>query len=139
MMSGMATGEPGWLAAVDRHAATLVAGHGGTVTAVLAIVLGGIALGIFRPARGARAAVLLAAVVAVAIWVVGENFGGMSARPPTRTPAWFSRCWRPRTGQPGGVQLALCRNSGSGTGGNATTLGVGGRDLGLTRTSTTRI
>ncbi len=79
MMSGMATGEPGWLAAVDRHAATLVAGHGGTVTAVLAIVLGGIALGIFLPDPRARAAVLLAAVVAVAIWVVGENFGGMSA------------------------------------------------------------
>ncbi len=79
MMSGMATGEPGWLAAVDRHTATLLAGHGGTVTAVLAIVLGGIALGIFLPPPGARAAVLLAAVVAAAIWVVGENFGGMSA------------------------------------------------------------
>ena len=78
MMSGMASGEPGWLASVDRHAATLVAGHGGAVTAGLAIVLGGIALGIFLPARGARAIVLLAAVVALVIWVVGENFGGMS-------------------------------------------------------------
>jgi hypothetical protein len=79
MMSGMATGEPGWLAAVDRHAATLVAGHGGAVTAVLASVLGVIALGIYLPPRGARAAVLLAAVVAAAIWVVGENFGGVFA------------------------------------------------------------
>ena len=79
MMSGMATGEPGWLAAVDRHTATLLAGHGGTVTAVLAIVLGGIALDIFLPPRGARVAVLLAAAVAAVIWVVGENFGGMSA------------------------------------------------------------
>ncbi len=59
--------------------ATLLAGHGGTVTAVLAIVLGGIALGIFLPPRGARVAVLLAAAVAAVIWVVGENFGGMSA------------------------------------------------------------
>jgi hypothetical protein len=75
----MATGEPGWLAALDRHAATLVAGHGGAVTAGLAIALGGIALGIFLPPRGARAAVLLAAVLAAAIWVIGENFGGMSA------------------------------------------------------------
>ena len=79
MMSGMAAGEPGWLAAVNRHTATLLAGHGGTVTAVLAIVLGGIALGIFLPPPGARVAVLLAAAVAAAIWVVGENFGGMSA------------------------------------------------------------
>jgi hypothetical protein len=49
------------------------------VTAVLASELGVIALGIYLPPRGARAAVLLAAVVATAIWVVGENFGGVFA------------------------------------------------------------
>ena len=77
------------------------------MTAVLAIVLGGIALGIFLPPRGARVAVLLAAAVAAVIWVVGENFGGMSAvghRPELRpdphaaggrvlaSPA--DQCWR---------------------------------------------
>ena len=44
---------------------------------VLAVVLGVVAAGIFGPVPAARAAVLLAIVVALAIWVVGENFGGI--------------------------------------------------------------
>ena len=75
MVSGMATGEPGWLASLDRDAASLLAGQGGVTAVVLAVVLAAVAVGIYGPVPAVRAAVVLAIVVAVAIWVVGENFG----------------------------------------------------------------
>ena len=77
MIAGMASGEPGWLASLDRNAANLVAGQGTTVAVILAVVLGLVAAGVFLPVPGARAAVILAVVVAAVIWVVGENFGGI--------------------------------------------------------------
>jgi hypothetical protein len=79
MISGMTAGEPGWLASLDRGAASLLTGQGALASAVLALALGTIAVGIFLPLPGARAVVLLAVAVALAIWVVGENFGGILA------------------------------------------------------------
>jgi len=77
MISGMASGEPGWLASLDRNAANLAAGQGTTVAVTLAVVLGLVAAGVFLPVPGARAALVLAVTVAAVIWVVGENFGGI--------------------------------------------------------------
>jgi hypothetical protein len=77
MIAGMASGEPGWLASLDRNAANLVAGQGTTVAVILAVVLGLVAVGVFLPVPGARAALVLAGLVAAVIWVVGENFGGI--------------------------------------------------------------
>jgi hypothetical protein len=77
MIAGMASGEPGWLASLDRNAANLVAGQGTTVAVILAGVLGLVAVGVFLPVPGARAALVLAVLVAAVIWVVGENFGGI--------------------------------------------------------------
>lgn len=79
MVSGMADGEPGWLASLDRGAASLFAGQGALASAVLALVLCTIAGGIFLAAYWRRAVVLLAIVVGVVIWVVGENFGAIFA------------------------------------------------------------
>ena len=79
MISGMASGEPGWLASLDRNAANLVAGQGTTVAVILAVVLGLVAAGVFLPVPGARAALILAVVVAAVIWVVGQNLGGILA------------------------------------------------------------
>jgi hypothetical protein len=75
LLSGLAAGEPGWLGTIDHHAGDLVAGRGWAFATILGAVLVGIALGVFLPAASARAVVALAIVVAVAIWVVGENFG----------------------------------------------------------------
>ena len=77
MIAGMASGEPGWLASLDRNAAHQVAGQGTTVAVILAVVLGLVAAGVFLPVPGARAALVLAGLVAAVIWVVGENFGGI--------------------------------------------------------------
>jgi hypothetical protein len=77
MLSGMTPGEPGWLASLDRDAAGLLAGQGALTSIVLAVVLVVVAFGIFGPVPAVRATVLLAIVVALVIWVVGEDFGGI--------------------------------------------------------------
>ena len=83
------SGEPGWLAALDRHAADLLAGRGLWVSITLAAVLGVIALSVFMPARPARVIGVVAVVLALGIWVVGENFGQVfsgSATDPNSGP-----------------------------------------------------
>lgn len=75
MISGMAAGEPGWLSSIDRFAAATVAQHGLTAAIVLATLLAVIAAGVYLPAPAARAALVLAIVVAAAIWVFGEALG----------------------------------------------------------------
>ena len=100
MISGMASGEPGWLASLDRNAASLFAGQGATVAVVLAIalglvagrgttvavtlavVLGLVAAGVFLPVPGARAALVLAVTVAAVIWVVGVSETGEDPSQP---------------------------------------------------------
>ena len=62
-----------------RGTASLLAGRGTGVAVAAAALFVLIAAGIYLPGRGARAVVLLAAAVAVLIWVVGENFGGILA------------------------------------------------------------
>lgn len=79
MIAAMATGEPGWLASLDRNAASLFAGQGTTVAVILAVALGLVAVGVFLPVPAARAALVLAVVIAAFIWVVGENFGAILA------------------------------------------------------------
>ncbi len=79
MISGMESGQPGWLAAIDKGAASLVAGQGLAASVVLAVALAVIAAGVYLPPAAARAALMLAVVVAVVIWVVGEALGGILA------------------------------------------------------------
>lgn len=68
-------GQPRWLAAIDRHAGSLVAHRGLAVAVVFAVICLVVAYGAFLPARAARATLVLAVVTAVVVWVVGENFG----------------------------------------------------------------
>jgi hypothetical protein len=75
LLSGQAAGEPGWLGAIDHHAADLVAGRGWVFAAVVGVVLVAIALGVFLPTAPARGVIGVAILVAVVMWVVGENFG----------------------------------------------------------------
>jgi len=75
MIAGMENGQPGWLSAIDRGAASLVRGQGLAASIVLAIALVVIAVGVYLPKPAARAALVLAIVVSVVIWVVGEGFG----------------------------------------------------------------
>jgi hypothetical protein len=75
MIAGMESGQPGWLAAIDRGAASLVANQGLAASIVLAVALVLIAIGVYLPRPAAEATLVLAIVVAIVIWVVGEGFG----------------------------------------------------------------
>jgi hypothetical protein len=77
MIAGMESGEPGWLAALDRAAASLVAHQGLAASIVLAAALVIIAVGVYLPPAAAKATLVLAIVVAAVIWAVGEAFGGI--------------------------------------------------------------
>ena len=76
MISGMASGEPGWLAWIDNHAASALSHDGLTVSIVLAIALIVVAVGVYLPPQAARATLVLALVLAAAIWLA-EGLGGM--------------------------------------------------------------
>lgn len=77
MIAGMASGEPRWLAALDRSAAALVAHQGLAASIALAVAFGLIAVGVCLPARVARGTLVLALLVAAVLWVVGQALGGM--------------------------------------------------------------
>jgi hypothetical protein len=79
LIAGLAGGEPGWLASIDRGVAGALARHGRPASIALAVVLAAIAAGIFLPAPGARVAVALAVAVALVIWVVGQDLGEVLA------------------------------------------------------------
>ena len=75
LLSGQESGEPGWLAAVEKGAAALVANQGLAASIVLAAVLTLVAVGVYLPATSARTVLVLALVVSAVIWVVGEACG----------------------------------------------------------------
>ena len=75
-IQGLAGGEPGWLASVDRSAALAVESAGGVVSVVLAITFALVGLAVFSTAA-TRTALILAGISAAAIWVLTENLGGI--------------------------------------------------------------
>jgi hypothetical protein len=75
VISGMAGGEPGWLASLDHGAASLVAHQGLAASVVLAVVLALIGVSVYLPASAARAGVVAAVILAALIWVFGEALG----------------------------------------------------------------
>ena len=79
MIAGMEGGEPGWLAAIQRGGASLVANQGLAASVTLAMALVLIAVGVYLPRPFAKATLVLAIVVAVVIWVVAQALGGILA------------------------------------------------------------
>ena len=77
MLSGMTHGEPAWLTAISQHGAALLAHQGLAASVGLAAFLGFIAVGVYLPPSAARVALAVAAVLAAAIWVAGQDLGGI--------------------------------------------------------------
>jgi hypothetical protein len=75
-IAGLAAGEPGWIASMDRSVAAAIGSGGTAVSIVLAVIFAVIAAGVFVPAA-TRPVLVLAAATAAVIWVLGENFGGI--------------------------------------------------------------
>lgn len=79
MIADMESGEPGWVTALMRGAASLTAGQGLSASIVLAVALAAIAVGVYLPAPAARAVLVLAIVVSAVIWVFAQAFGEIMA------------------------------------------------------------
>jgi hypothetical protein len=75
-LAGLADGEPGWLAWLDRSAASAAGTHGGITCMLLAVIFVLIGAAVYVPAA-ARPALVAAAISAAAIWVLTENLGEM--------------------------------------------------------------
>jgi hypothetical protein len=79
LVAGMAGGEPQWLAAINRGAASVLNHHGLEASVVLAILLAAVAAGVLLPVPLHRAAVILAIIIALVIWMAGQDLGGILA------------------------------------------------------------
>jgi hypothetical protein len=77
MITAMESGQPGWLSDIDKGTASLVANQGFAASIVLAVALVVIAVGVYLPPRAAKATLVLAIVVALVIWVIGEALGAI--------------------------------------------------------------
>ena len=79
LVAGMNSGQPGWLAHLDRSTETFFLHHGTSAAIGLAVVCVIVALGVFLPVRATQVTLVLATVVFAAIWVAVQNFGGILA------------------------------------------------------------
>jgi hypothetical protein len=100
MISGMAAGQPSWLAGIDDHLASFLVSRGSGAGVLLSVVLAVIAAGVFIPQPTAVKAILgLAILVAAALWVA-EGLGGIltgSGTDPNSGPllALLALCYWP--------------------------------------------
>jgi hypothetical protein len=99
LVAGMSDGEPSWLASLNAAAARAL-GHNGTQYSIaLALACGFIAVSVYIP-KLARAGVISAIALALAIWIVGEDMGaittGTSTDPNSGLPlVLFALCYWP--------------------------------------------
>jgi hypothetical protein len=80
----MAAGQPAWVSWAVTHTASLLAGQGLLAASLLAAALAVTAAGIWRPARTARAAIVLGLVLAAFLWLaqgLGALFTGAATDP----------------------------------------------------------
>jgi hypothetical protein len=75
-IGGLATGEPRWLASMDAEVAKAADAGGLLPAVVFAVLFAVIAVAALIPPV-IRPGLILAALAALAIWVLGENFGGV--------------------------------------------------------------
>jgi hypothetical protein len=76
MVTGMASGQPAWLASTDNDLGGFLNSHGPGFAVLLAVVLAVVAAGVFLPGRAVRAILVLALVTAAFVWLA-EGLGGI--------------------------------------------------------------
>jgi hypothetical protein len=79
LVSGLNSGQPGWLARIDRSTSTLFLHHGTTMAIVLAVACVVVAVGVFLPPTFAQMTLVLAFAVFALIWVAVQDLGGILA------------------------------------------------------------
>lgn len=71
------TGQPGWLAHIDRSTEPLLLHHGTTAAILLAVICAVVAVGVYLPPPVAKFTLVLGMVVFAVIWVAIQDFGGI--------------------------------------------------------------
>jgi hypothetical protein len=100
LIAGMSSGEPAWIAAINVDVARAL-GHDGTQYSIgLAVICALIGISVVAP-RALRFGVAAAVVLALALWVIGEDFGaiatGTGTDPNSGLPlALLALCYWPR-------------------------------------------
>jgi hypothetical protein len=79
LIAGLDSGQPGWLAHVDRLSESFFLHHGTAAAILLAILCVVVAAGVFLPVAFRQVTLVVAMVVFAAIWVAVQNFGGILA------------------------------------------------------------
>jgi hypothetical protein len=79
LVAGMNSGQPGWLAHIDRSSESLFLHHGTTMAILLAMVCLVVAAGVLMPTQIAQVTLVLAIVVFALIWVAVQDVGGILA------------------------------------------------------------
>lgn len=89
MISGMTGGEPHWILSMDSAASSLSDHTASLISVAVGVVLVAVAVGIYLRPSAVRVVLVVAVVVSLGIWVVGENFGtllGGSGTDPNSGP-----------------------------------------------------
>ena len=104
LVLGEVAGEPGWVAWIDRHGASLFDRRGLAIMVVMAVLLAVVGVCVYFPPRFGNAALALAVVVATLVWVIGEDFGTLFTNTATDLNSGpllvllAVAYWRPLTG-----------------------------------------
>jgi hypothetical protein len=112
MVTAMGPGEPGWMKSIDSWGGHVLAGRGLGFSIALAVIFALIGLSVFLPSTLTRPILILAVVVALAIWIVGEDFGQIAtgnATDPNSGPllALLALCFWPLTQRAHSGEAAL--------------------------------
>jgi hypothetical protein len=79
LVTGLNSGQPGWLAHIDRVSESFFLSHGAPAAILLGVVCLIVAVGVFLPPQIAQVTLVLAIAVFAVIWVAVQDFGGILA------------------------------------------------------------
>ena len=79
LVAHLDSGQPGWLAHIDRISASFFLHHGTAAAVLLAVLCVVVAIGAFLPPQATQVTLVVALVVFALIWVAVQNFGGILA------------------------------------------------------------
>jgi hypothetical protein len=79
LVAELSSGEPGWLAHIDRTSETFFLHHGTPAAIVLAVFCVIVGVGIFLPPQLAQITLVLVVVAFTVIWVAVQDLGGVLA------------------------------------------------------------
>lgn len=108
LVAGLASGQPGWLAHIDRISSTFLLHHGTPVAVLLAAVCVLAAGSIYLSPGALRLMIVVVAVTFAVIWIAVQNLGGIlagGATDPNSGPlvVLFALLYWPKDPRPAGV------------------------------------